>query len=152
MAMKETERSLRWFFLISGGLSAVLALRNLSALSTLPRGVPLNLLAPAWYATLSHLVLGALFFVAGLRLKPALLTGARWIQHLVLIAGAALVVEAIWFIAVFGVQTDTPYEQGAMVGSLLGIVVRIAVVAYLHTSLRRLSAEARVRAAGTAFE
>ena len=35
MAMKETERSLRWFFLVAGTLSAIQALSTMSALDKL---------------------------------------------------------------------------------------------------------------------
>jgi hypothetical protein len=147
MAMKETERSLRWFFLIAGALSAIQAVAAMNELSRLPRGVPMKLLAPIWYGTSSHLVLGALFFVAGLRLKQALLTGATWIQHLILIAGGALAIEVVWTLSIFGIQTRTAYQQGAAMGGLFTIGLRVFIVAYLYRSVRRLSAEAWARAA-----
>jgi hypothetical protein len=150
MAMKETERSLRWYFLIAGGLSVVQALPTMSDLSKLPGGAPVMLLAPLWYGAISHLVLGALFFMAGLRLKQALRTGARWIQHLILIAGAALILEVLWVIAVFGARAA--YEADAVAGGFVGFGIRLAVVAYLYASVRRLSTEAQVRAAATSFE
>ena len=152
MAMKETERSLRWFFLIVGVLSVVLALAGISTLSQFSRRASAKLLAPLWYAATSHLVLGALFFLAGLRLKQALLTGARRIQHLILIAGAALVIEALWNFAVFGVKAHTAEQVGDAVGGFIGLGIRLAIVAYLYASVRRLSTEARVHAAATSFE
>jgi hypothetical protein len=147
MAMRETERSLRWFFLIAGALSALQGLAAMNGLSRLPHGISLKLLAPLWYGTSAHIVLGALFFLAGLRLKQALQIGATWIQHLIVIAGAALIIEVLWIVSVFGVVTGTPLQAGLALGGVVGIGIRIAVVAYLHASVRRLSAEAQAATA-----
>jgi hypothetical protein len=152
MAMRETERSLRWFFLIAGALSVVQGLATMSELSKLPRGVPMQLLAPIWYGTSSHVVLGALFFVAGLRLKQALLVRTTWIEHLILIAGASLVIEVVWMISIFGVHTDTAYQAGAATGRLFGIGLRFFVVGYLYRTVRRLSNEAQAPTAGTQLQ
>ena len=149
MAMRETERSLRWFFLIAGALSAIQGLAAMNGLSRLPHGISLKLLAPLWYGTSAHIVLGALFFLAGLRLKQALQTGATWIQHLIVTAGAALIIEVIWIVSILGISTIPAIQAGAAVAGLVGIAIRIAVVAYLHASVRRLSAEAQAATAGT---
>ena len=103
-------------------------------------------------ATITRLVFGAGYVVAGLRLKQALLSGARWIQHLVLISGASLVVEIAWSFAMAGVRGGSAYQQGALAGGVLGIAIRLAIVGYLYASIRRLSTEARARTAGTTFE
>ena len=151
MAMKETERSLRWFFLITGGLTVIMALGSIGDLSKLSHA-PTRLIAPLWFSTISHLVLGAGFVLAGMKLKAALLTGARWIQRLVLLAGVSLVVELAWTYSVFHEFAAASDRDAEFTGTAIGVVIRLAVVAYLYASVRRLSGEAQVRTASTTFE
>jgi hypothetical protein len=150
MAMKETERSLRWYFLLAGGITVVVALITLSDLSKLPP-LPTKLTAPVWYSAISRLLFGAGYLVAGFSLKNALLSGGRWIQHLVMASGASLILELVWNLANQSGGSGA-YQGGYVAGGLIGIGVRIAIVAYLYANIRRLSAEAQARTAGTAFE
>lgn len=148
MAMRETERSLRWFFLIAGGLSVVQSLAAMNELNKPAlREAPATLLAPLWFGAIAHLVFGALFVNAGLGLKQALLTGARSIQQLILVTGIVLLLEVIWILIAFGVQTRTDSQMTNLVGGSFAVGLRIAVVAYLYASVRRLSREAQARAA-----
>ncbi|HEX3757186.1 MAG TPA: hypothetical protein VHW23_00705 [Kofleriaceae bacterium] len=124
----------------------------MSELTRLLGEVPAKWLVPLWLGATSRLVFGALFFIAGLRLKQALLTGARWIQRVLMIAGVVLVIELLWTLAVFGLEIAAAYQVGAAVGGLFGLGLRIAIVLYLYASVRRLSKEARVRAAEISFE
>lgn len=148
MAMKETERSLTWYFVIAGALSALFALGTLSELTKFP-SVPAAILAPIWYASLSRLALGIGYVAAGLTLKKALLSGARWIQYLVLASGASLVLELLWHFA--GSQGSSADGVGVS-GGFVGIAIRLAIVTYLYFNIRRLSTEAQVRVASTTFE
>lgn len=147
MAMRETERSLRWYFLIAGGLTVVGALRNLGDLNT--RYLSSDIVAMILYASISRLVFGAAYVVAGVKLKSALLSGARWIQHLVMLSGASLVIELLWGLAV---SQGGPAGGVGIAAGFVGIAIRIAIVSYLYVNIRRLSIEARTRAAATTFE
>lgn len=82
--LKETERTLRAYFIIVGALAVITALVALSALFaqggsgryppvTTSAVVPLAILFPS----LARLVLGSAFVIAGFGLKRALETGAR---------------------------------------------------------------------------
>jgi hypothetical protein len=147
MAMKETERSLRWYLLIAGGLTVIGALMTMNELPT--RLLPSDLAAVLWYATISRLVFGAAYVVAGVSLTKALLTGARWIQYLVLFSGASLVIELLWGLAV---SQGGPAGSVGVAGGFVGLAIRIAIVSYLYVNIRRLSIEAQTRAAATTFE
>ena len=148
MTMKETERSLTWYFVIAGALTVLFALGTLSELTKFPN-LPAATLAPIWYASLSRLALGGGYIAAGLTLKNALLTGARWIQYLVLASGASLVIELFWNLAN---SQDGPAGGVGIAGGFVGIAIRLAIVMYLYFNIRRLSTEAQARTAGTAFE
>src|SRR3954467_4396687 len=94
MAMKETEGSLRGYFLLAGVVSVLLAFKDLGDLgkldlSTLSGGQKLALDLPI----AARLLLGCAFVIAGIRLRAALVTGATWIKKLLIVSGAMLFVN-----------------------------------------------------------
>jgi len=139
MAMKETEGSLRGYFLLAGVISVLLALKDISdlnALSLLPftSGQKLALYVPIG----TRLLLGCGFVVAGLMLKSALLTGATWIKKLLVISGAMLFINGALLTAEFGLGPG----QSGIIGALVGVAITI----YLYRSVARLAAEAAAKA------
>jgi hypothetical protein len=137
MLMRETERSLKAYFIIIGGAYAAYGIMTLLQLSAAGRGVH-----PAgWLIPVAYLPLGIAFVVAGLRLKQALLADPRWILMVVIASGALVVVEAALVFMVRARGADT--ARG--VGSLVGFGVRVAIALYLHRSVKRLSDEAKAR-------
>src|SRR4051794_23169739 len=101
MAMKESERSLRAYFLLAGCVSALGALARVgkaSELSTLPASGQLAVCMPM----ISGIVLGMGFFIAGLKLKAALPRGAGWIKILLVASGALLFINGALATSVLG--------------------------------------------------
>ncbi len=136
MAMRETEGSLRAYFLIAGTISALLAFRDIDAASKLG-SLPASWALAIWFPIVARLVLGVGFIAAGIKLKSALPTGATRIKQLLLGAIAVLVVDAILIGAVLGSNFG---REG-----LVSAVVSLGVTAYLLSSVRRLADEAMSR-------
>ena len=136
--MRETEKSLRTYFLIAGVLALISGLQDLSDLLKLPTAsLPTSWMLALWFPTLARMVLGACFVWAGVRLSAALPTGARGIQQLLLAALVVMVVDAILITSVLG----TELGQGGLITSLIGL----AIIAYLLANVRRLAAEAMAK-------
>jgi hypothetical protein len=139
MAMKETEGSLRSYFLIAGGLAIVMALRDVSDISEHSISfLPIGQKVAVYNSILTRIVLGCGFVFAGLKLKSALLTGATWIKKLLVASGAMFLING----ALTTAERNRDYTTGAIIGALVGI----AIVMYLHRSVTRLAAEAAVKA------
>jgi hypothetical protein len=144
MAMRETERSARLYFLIGGGLGMIY---GLWFLVNLPQQPSRHALAQegvaAWYIAVVSIVFSALFVIAGIDLPRALRTGANWILRMLVVAGVALLA----WLAVLYLSSDVDYDpdraEAALVAGLVAIAVPVALVAYLYVNIRRLSAEAR---------
>jgi hypothetical protein len=139
MAMKETEGSLRGYFLIAGGLGVLMSLREISeirdhSISFLPVGQK----AAIYISIVMRMVVGCGFVFSGLKLKSALLTGATWIKKLLVAAGAMLLING----ALITAERDSAYTTGAIIGAL----VALAIITYLHRSVTRLAAEAAAKA------
>jgi len=138
MALKETERSLRAYFQVSGGIAVMLAYADLPGWRPGfdQRGNAGWVLA-TYIPIITKLVLGVAFVIAGVKLRAALISGAGWIKTMLIASGAML------------------FINGALVASLLGTRyagIRISVAAigllitiYLHRSVVRLAAEAAAR-------
>jgi hypothetical protein len=137
MPMRETERSLKLYFIIIGAAYAVYGVMTLLQPSAMARGV----LLIGWLLQLAYLPLGIAYVVAGIRLKQTLLGDPRWILIVVIASGALVVVEAalVFFVQVRGAAT----ARGT--GALLGLALRVAIAMYLYRSVKRLSDEARAR-------
>jgi hypothetical protein len=142
MAMRETERSARLYFLIGGGLGMIYGLWFLVNLPQPPRHAPQEAVA-AWYIAVASIVFSALFVIAGIDLPRALRTGANWILHMLVVAGVALLA----WLAVLYLSSDVDYDpdraKAALVAGLVAIAVPVALITYLYVNIRRLSAEAR---------
>jgi hypothetical protein len=144
MAMKETEGSLRAYFLLVGAVSLLLALRDVSHLKDLSGiTLPLDWALAIYVPVITKLVLGPAFLVAGIRLKSALLKGAGWIKTMLVISGAMLFINGALVVAAFGTElrSDGVITNGGLVGALIGLAITI----YLHRSVVRLAKEAAVR-------
>lgn len=137
MAMRETERSMRAYFLIVGAISALLALSDLGTASKLGKvlgALPASWMLALWFPILARLVLGVGYVAAGIKLRAALPLGAGWIKQLLLISIVVMITDAILIGAVMGTQ----YGQAGITSSLIGLVV----TAYLLANLRRLADQA----------
>ena len=145
MAMKETEGSLRAYFLIAGTVSALLAFRDIDTASGLGKvlgSLPASWMLAIWFPIVARLVLGIGFIAAGVKLKTALPTGATWIKQLLLGAIAVLVVDAILIGAVLG----SDFGRGGMISAIISLLVS----AYLLNGVRRLADEAMAKQPPTA--
>jgi hypothetical protein len=111
-------------------------LASLSELNTLTKMAPMPLVMTLvlWFGVLAGTGFAVGFIVAGLQLKKVLPLGARWILSMLVLTIAAMVLETILVVAVFGVDLGTAGAVGA--------IIRLAISAYLLANLRRLASEA----------
>lgn len=139
MGMKETEGSLRAYFLIAGAVSIAMALRDISSVGKLDVSVLTGGQKAALYLPIAtRLLLGCGFVFAGLVLKRALVAGPRWIQQMLVISGAMLFINGALITAELGVEVGRAGITGALIG--------VAITIYLYRSVGRLAAEARAKA------
>ncbi len=139
MAMKETERSLRWYFLIFGVLGVLTAPVQLSKLGKLHLGqlgfaVQLAHVLPVITAIAS----GIAYTIAGATLRESLLRGGEWIKKMLIVCGAMMFINGALITAALGPGRGRPGITGALIG--------FAITIYLLRSVRRLSAEAKAKA------
>jgi hypothetical protein len=137
MAMRETERSLRGYFLAAGVIAMLLGLRDIDAANKLPGGLPMSWKLAIWFPIVARLALATGFLAAGAKLKAALPTGATWIRQLLVGCVLVQVVDAALIGSVLGMEVG----RAGLIGSLLGL----AVTAYLYANVRRLAAEAMAK-------
>jgi len=143
MAMKETEGSLRAYFLLAGAIALLLGIRDLGEVTKLSIGaLPTDWMIAIYVPLIVRLGLGAAYIVAGIFLKPALLTGAGWIKHILVLALMLMATNGVLVVAVLGVDLG---KQG-----LVTAIIGVAVTFYLYASVTRLAAEAQARAAALA--
>jgi putative effector of murein hydrolase len=143
MAMRETEGSLKAYFLLAGGIAtlhAVLQLRGVGEFARLPPRFAAALIVPLAV----QLVFGIGFVVAGIRLKERLLTDIRWIQWMLRLAIVALVGQLVLTYTALG-GSPFPRIHAVVVGSVIQTVIGVAIAWYLLHNLTRLSREARAR-------
>jgi len=139
MAMKETEGSLRGYFLLAGAVSVLLALRDISVVGKLDlSSVTVGQKAALYIPIVTRLLLGCGFVIAGLKLKFALLTGATWIKKLLVASGAMLFING----ALVTAELGTDARQAGIIGAVIGVAITI----YLYRSVARLAAEAAAKA------
>jgi hypothetical protein len=125
--MKETPESLRAYFIAAGLWTMFVGGRAMSSSEGAYLIVPVLTLG-----------FGVAFVVAGWRLKPALLDGAKWILGLVLASGVLLILD---------VATMATMVRGPL--PLIPAAIRFLLTWYLYASVQRLSAEARRQAGQT---
>ena len=143
MAMRETERSARLYFVIAGVLGAIYGLWTLVDVARTPaRALKHEPVAAIWYLTVVSIVFSALFVIAGLDLPRALRTGARWILRMLVASGIALFGSVIALYLASDFRDDPDRAQAALVGVLVGIAIPIAIIAYLYVNVHRLAATA----------
>lgn len=139
MAMKETEGSLRAYFLLAGVVSVLLALRDYGEVSKLNLAALTGGQKAALYVPIiTRILLGSGFVLAGIKLSSALRTGPTWIEKLLIVAGAMLFINGALITAEFGLGPG----QGGIIGALVGV----AITVYLYRSVERLAADAAAKA------
>jgi len=139
MAMKESQGSLRAYFLLAGAFSVLMAFKDISDISKLDISVlPGGQKAALYIPIITRLLLGCGFVFAGIKLESALLTGATWIKKLLIISGAMLFINGALITAEFG----TDLGQRGIIGALIGL----AITVYLYRTVARLAAEAATKA------
>jgi hypothetical protein len=147
--LKETERSLRAYFIFFGIVGTLLALAGLgNASKDAPAGVPALVTLAIWLPPLARLVLGPAFVVAGINLKRALRSGAVGTKKLVKIAALVVIGESVLEVAALNsiAGGDTAELTGRAFG---GSVVPLLILWYIHASLRRLARESQQRLVDT---
>jgi hypothetical protein len=146
--LKETERSLRWYFIIVGALGTVIALSSLSDASKAPAMSSILVTLAIWIPPLARLVLGVAFMIAGVKLAQALENGAPGTKQLVKIAAAVVIAEVVLFGA--AVSSIGTRDSAALMGGAVGrTLVALLILWYIHSSLRRLADESRRRIVNT---
>ena len=138
MAMKETERSLRTYFLVIGVIAILLSVRDWSAVTGFSDILPLDWKVAIYVPIISRAVIGVGFLIAGVRLPDALLAGAGWIKKLLVFSAAMLFIN--------GALATAILELDAAQAGIVGAVIGVLITAYLYRSVTRLSAEAIERA------
>jgi hypothetical protein len=147
--LKETERSLRAYFIFVGVIGTLVALSSLSDAS---KGTPMKSMlvtAAIWFPPVAHLVLGPAFVIAGIRLRRALESGAPGTRQLVKIAALVLVADVVLYLAALnsiGAGGDTAELAGRAFGRAL---IPLLILWYIHASLRRLADESQQRVVST---
>lgn len=136
--MKETEGSLRAYFILAGAVAVLMALRDVDDVGKLAGVLSAKQKLGFYVPIIAKFLLGPAYIAAGIRLKAALLTGAQWIKTLLVISGAMLFIDGAIVVTVFHADLAHSGITGAVVGLLITI--------YLHRSVTRLAAEAATRA------
>ncbi len=140
MAMKETEGSLRAYFLIAGAISVLMSLRDLGAMSDIPiSSLPTDWMMAIYVPLIVRIGLGAAYIGSGIFLKPALTTGAGWIKHILVLGMVLMTSNAVLIAAILGPDVGR--------AGLIGAIIGVAFTIYLYKSVTRLSAEAVARVA-----
>jgi hypothetical protein len=142
--LKETERSLRIYFVLVGIVGTLAGVVWVdAAASGRYSGVSAVATLTIWLMAVSPLVIGPAFVIAGIRLKQSLQTGARGTKRLVAIAAAVIVVEIVLLgAAVSSAGGDAAEQAGRATGRAL---IPLLILWYIHASLRRLARESQRR-------
>ena len=138
MAMRESEGSLRVYFLLAG----VIGLANARGTASTALGLthsPTGHMAVLWGLIAATAAVSVGYVAAAIRLKSALPLGAIWVQRVLLAGFIVCLVHAIFSSSL--VDTDD-----ARTGGIVGTVIAMLVTTYLLVNVRRLVGEARARA------
>ena len=142
MGMRETQNSIRAYFLFAGAGALILGLRDLSTVSRVGSvlgSLPLSWQLALWFPLLTRIALGASFIWAGVQLPTALPRGAGWIKTLLLITMVVQLVDMVLVASVLGSDLGTPELAKSLIAML--------IAGYLLANLRRLAEEAMAKAA-----
>ena len=138
MAMQETERSLRTYFIVIGVIAILLSLRDWSSIKGISGLLPLDWKIAIYVPIASRVVIGVGFLIAGAKLPEALLEGAGWIKKLLVFSAAMQFINGALVTAILEIDA----AQAGIVGAIIGVLITV----YLYRSVTRLSAEAIARA------
>jgi hypothetical protein len=131
--LRETERSVRAYFFLSGVMSLVVAASYLGTRSADS--------VFAWFTLLADIPLSVAYVVAGVRLPRALRTDPAWILRLLVIARALFIIEDV-----LDMTSMMFAETAPMVGMLIGPSFSIAITYYLARHVRTFAVAHRRRA------
>lgn len=140
MAMKETEGSLRAYFLLAGAISVLLSVRDLGAMRGVSfASIPTDSMMAIYVPLIVRIGLGAAYVAAGIFLKTALPTGAGWIKHILVLGIVLMTSNAVLIATILGPDVGRT--------GLISAIIGVAITIYLYKSVSRLSAEAIARVA-----
>ena len=142
--LKETEKTLRAYFIIAGAISTLWAFMSLGGPG---KNVPVTtsglVTLAIWFPPIARLVLGPAFVIAGVGLKRALENGAPRTLLLVKIAGAVVVAEVLLFTAAANTAALAA-NSAELTGEAVGrAIIPLLILWYIHSNLRRLADESR---------
>jgi hypothetical protein len=146
--LKETQRSLRLYFIVVGTIATLWALASLGDATKMPASSAIVTLA-IWVPVLGRLVIGPAFVFVGLTLGRALESGAEGTKKLVKLAAAIVVAEVVLFTVAVNSVGSAP-NSAELTGRAVGrALIPLLILWYIYASLVRLSAEAQQRAVDT---
>jgi hypothetical protein len=143
--LKETERSLRAYFVVGGILGTLVGIASVSGLGDdRYQALPMLASLTIWFSAFSPLVIGPAFVIAGIGLKKALQSGAHGTKRLVEISAAVIVLQLVLLGAALTSvgRTDVTEQVGRSFGRVL---IPLLLLWYIHASLRRLARESQRR-------
>lgn len=135
--MRETEGSLRAWFIAMGVLAITIGLIAVGASSS-GEGHRDRLETLGAVTMIGSFVLGTMYFIAGANFREDLPEGARFAH------GLLVVTLALEIATLIGVNTLSEERPGP--GQLVSIGILIVMTAYVRSQLRRLTLEAADRA------
>jgi hypothetical protein len=136
--MKETEGSLRTYFVVFGVIALLISVRDWSRIRAFSTMLPLDWKIAMYVPIATRVVMGIGFFIAGIKLPQALLSGAGWIKKLLVFCAVMIFVNGALATAILDLDTGKSGIVGAVVGLL--------VTGYLYRTVTRLAVEAQQRA------
>ncbi|HEY0478401.1 MAG TPA: hypothetical protein VGD37_12840 [Kofleriaceae bacterium] len=144
--LKETERSLRAYFLVVGVFGTLVALQGLGdATKASPMATSIVVTLAIWFPPLAHLVLAPAFVVAGITLKRAIAGGAPRTKQLVKISAAAVTVECVLRVVALN-RLGAIQSSAEIAGRAFGrALIPLLILWYIYASLRRLADESQRR-------
>lgn len=126
--LRETERSVRAYFFLAGGMSLVVAAFYLHVHAARQ--------AIAWFTLLADIPISVGYVVAGIRLPRALRTDPTWILRLLSIARVFFLIEDILDLG------SILFDTAPLSGMLIGPSFAIGVTYYLQAHVRRFARRA----------
>jgi hypothetical protein len=163
MASARSASRLQVMLIASGALAVVASLPHVPGLARLSWQKIVNLRSPFWdfeveivYSAIAHLALGIGFVIAGSVVEQAVSTNARWLRWLVLVAGLAVVGEFVLHQAIAHHLVGFAAPQANLMADLrpdrlrsdvisyVWAGIRVAFLAYLYVTVRRVSGARRL--------
>jgi uncharacterized membrane protein len=139
--LKETQRSLHWYFIIAGMFSVLMGMSQLDDIgdvSELGVDIPASWMFSMYFSCAARLVLGVAYVVTGARLDKDLLKGGRATRVVLKIALAVILADIGLITTIVGFEATEPELGRTIVG--------VAITLYLLHNVTRLSTEAKDKA------